>query len=287
MKPVNKILLSNILLPVAAVLLTLATQVQIGLQPHWHPYLFLIFLATVFEYNRHRIKDILNESRNQSSEEFMWVSKNKWKIVGLCIVWIISLFVTIYFTNTKVLLALLPLGIATVFYSVPVKGINSVFFRLREIPYLKIFLISFVWTASTTLLPIIQLDLKILNFQFVLLFTERFLFIFAVAIHFDIRDMQKDKIAGLKTIPLLFNQKNAMWLSYFSLLLCFIVAYFHYQFQHSGFILVALSISSVTTFLLFKSEYVKKRGSFYYQVLDGMLLLQGLLVLTFYYFNHF
>lgn len=256
------------------------------MQPHWQPYLFLIFLATIFEYNRHRISDIIIGTEDLNSEKYQWIRNNLKKIYFLSIVWIIAFIITIIFTKTEVLLALVPLGIVTIFYSVPIRGNKKYLFRLREIPYLKIFLIAFVWSASTIFLPVIQTGGKIFNTQVFLLFAERFFFIFAITIPFDIRDMQADRKAGIKTIPLLVNQKKALVLSYLSLSVCLVISLFHYRIPNNWFIIEALCISLITTSLFLKLNFFRNWSRYYYQILDGTLLLQGMLVLVFYFFNH-
>jgi 4-hydroxybenzoate polyprenyltransferase len=285
LKLVNSFIHSNIYLSVAAVLLTVSAQVQLGMQPQWQPYLFLIFFATLFEYNRHRLIAVLTDKDALNSEKNRWVRENQKKFYFLVFLSVAGFFAAVISTKTDVLLSFLPLGILTFLYLVPGSENKNYFFKLREVPYLKIFLIAFVWSASTILLPVIQAGERILDSQVILLFSERFLFIFAIAIPFDIRDMQADRDAGLKTIPLLINQKKALVLSYLSLFFCFLISFFHYRMQNEWFVIEALCISLITTYLFLKLKFFKNRGR-YYQILDGTLILQGMLVLVFYFINH-
>ena len=141
--------------------------------------------------------------------------------------------------------------------------------------------------VSTILLPVIQAEEEILNTQVLLLFAERFLFIFSIAIQFDIRDMQADQRAGLKTIPLLIGQDKAIILSFLTLAASLFFSVFHYPNQNDWFILWALCISTAITYLFLKIHFFKNLTRYYYQVLDGALLLQGLLVLGFYFLNQY
>ena len=285
MKLGNTIIHTNILLSVAAVLLTVSAQIQLGLKPQWQPYLFLIFLATLFEYNRHYLIKSLIKKEGLNLENHFWVRQNlKW-IYLLVFVLVAGFIMAVIFTKTEVLVTLLLFGILTFFYSVPVLGSKKYLFKLREIPFLKIFLISSVWSASTIILPVIQADGEIFSTQVLLLFTERFLFIFAIAIQFDIRDMQADQDAGLKTIPLLISRNKALVLSHLSLLFSFIISFFHYRIQNEWFVFEALTISILTTYLLVKIQFFRNRIRYFYQILDATLLLQGLLVLGFYFLN--
>lgn len=151
---------------------------------------------------------------------------------------------------------------------------------------MKIFLITSIWSVSTIILPVIQAGNEILTSRVILLFAERFLFIFAIAIQFDIRDMQADRRAGLKTIPLLIGQDKAIFLSFLTLAAILFFSVLHYPNQNDWFILWALCISTAITYLFLTLHFFRNRTRYYYQVFDGAVLLQGLLVLGFYLLNH-
>jgi len=282
---VKAIINSNIYISLAAVLLTIETQIQLGMEPQLHPYLFIIFFATLFEYNMHRFITVITNKEALKSDKHKWVRENL-KAFYLLVFCSVAGFIFVAFLAKKeVLITLGPIAILTMFYSIPVFGNKKSIFRLREIPYLKIFLIAFVWSASTILLPIIQSDSSFNKTHVIAMLAERFFFVFAITIPFDIRDIEADKQAGLKTIPILFNEKKSNNISYLSLFIFFIISFFHYQLQHSWFIIWAFSISALTTFLFLKVKRIRKITFYHYGILDGTMLLQGLLVLAFHYFN--
>jgi 4-hydroxybenzoate polyprenyltransferase len=282
---INTFIFSNIFLSVGAVLLTVSAQVQLGMRPHWRPYLLLIFFATLFEYNRNWLIELFFYKEDQNTKKRKWILKNRKKLLFVTIISATLLLFAVFTTKPQVLFVFIFLGILTFLYSMPVSGNKSYLFKLRDVPYLKIFLIAFVWSALTVFLPAIQAGEEILNVQVELLFAERFFFIFAITIPFDIRDMQVDRDAGLKTIPLLVNQKKALTLSYLSLLISLIISVFHYKMQNNLFIIEALCISFITTYLFLKLKTFRNLNKYYYQILDGTLLLQALLILGFYFFH--
>ena len=283
MKLVNTFIQFNIFLSVAAVLLTVSTQIQLGLKPQWQPYLLLIFLATLFEYNRHQLVTTITKRITINSVSHTWLLKNLNWINWLVFIALSGLLTIVFQIKPEILVVLSLLGIITILYSFPVQIFNKYIFNLREIPYLKIFLIVSVWTASTVFLPVIQGDTEIFNLHVFLVFAERFFFIFAIAIQFDIRDIQADQDAGLKTIPILINRKNSFLLSCFSLFVCLIISFFHYKMQNEWFVISALSISVLTTYIFIIMHFSENRSRYYYQILDGTLTLQGILVLVFYF----
>lgn len=283
MKLVKALIDSNLYISFAAVFLTIETQIQLGMKPQWHPYLFIIFFATLFEYNLHRFITVITNKEALNSDKHKWVKENLNGFYLLVFTSLAGFICVASLAKKEVLITLAPIALLTFFYSIPVFGNKKSIFRLREIPYLKIFLIALVWAFSTILLPIIQSNTIFNKVHVTVMLAERFFFVFAITIPFDIRDMEADKQAGLKTIPILFNENTSTAIANLSLFIFFLISFFHYQIQNSWFIIGALSISTLTTFLFLNEKKIKKLNYFHYGILDGTMLLQGLLVLVFCY----
>jgi len=284
LKFIEALINSNIYIALAAVLFTVQAQIQLGMKPQWHPYLFIIFFATLFEYNVHRLITVLTNNAALNSKKHRWVRENLNAFYGVVAVSVAGFIFVTFMAKKEVLIALAPVAVLTVFYSIPFFGFNQTLFRLREIPYLKIFLISFVWSYSTIILPIIQANITLERNQLILMLVERFLFIFAITIPFDVRDMEADQQAGLKTIPLSVKENRVWTISYLALLLFFVLSVIHYYAIHYRFICFALSISALTTYVFLRTKKIRSWPYYHYGVLDGTILFQGLMVLLFYYF---
>lgn len=285
MKLINALINTNIYISIAAVFLTIETQIQLGMKPQWHPYLFIIFFATLFEYNLHRLITIITNKEALNSDKHKWVRENLKGFNFLVFISVTGFICVAFLAKKEVLITLAPIAILTMFYSIPIFGNHKSIFRLREIPYLKIFLIAFVWSSSTILLPIIQSNSTFNKTHIITMLAERFFFIFAITIPFDIRDIEADKQAGLKTIPLLINENKSRVISYISLFLSFIISFFHYQLIGCWFVIWALGISTLTTFIFLGKKKIRTLPYYHYGILDGTMLLQGLLVFIFYYIN--
>ena len=102
--------------------------------------------------------------------------------------------------------------LATIF-----SGVLSIFypFGLRKIPFIKIFVISFVWTISSMLLLVLENNIPISQ-NIVLHLIARFLFVFAITIPFDIKDLKYDA-QSLRTIPLFFGVSQSRFIAVFVL----------------------------------------------------------------------
>ena len=96
---------------------------------------------------------------------------------------------TLYFSAPFVLL--------TILYAVPfLSGFDK---NLREVSYLKILVVAFVWSGFTILIPLIDAG-KVISLEIVFLMLQRFLIIIVLILPFDIRDVNYDAIS-LQTIP--------------------------------------------------------------------------------------
>jgi 4-hydroxybenzoate polyprenyltransferase len=274
---------SNVYISLAAVLLTVQAQVQLGMQPQWHPYLFIIFFATMLEYNLHRLITLWFRKEILVDEKYTWLRSNIATFYFLMIFSVGGFFAALVFAKTQVIITLLPIGLITIFYSLPIFKSKKKLFRLREISILKIFLISTIWALSTVLLPVIQSDKSFDKINILLMLAERTLFVFAITIPFDIRDIESDKSAGLKTIPLLIGEKKATQLAMLSLLFFFVLCLAHYIKSPLVYTLPALIISAITTFFFIVNKKIKSTIYYYYGILDGTMFFQGLMVVASYY----
>jgi 4-hydroxybenzoate polyprenyltransferase len=274
---------SNIYISLAAVFLCVATQIQLGMEPQWHPYLFIIFFATLFEYNLNALILVFTNQSGLHTSRYNWLRENPVLFSSVIIISVVGFTIAALFAMKKVLFVFLAVALLTVFYLVPILKIGNKYIRLREIPYLKIFLIALVWSFSTTLLPVVQSPGSHSQNEILVMLAERFLFIFAITIPFDVRDQVQDKKSGLKTIPLLINEKNSFQLACVVLLIFCTVSFIHYFVYRSFFMGWALVISGATTFMFLRSHKIRNLRYYHYAVLDGTMLLQGLLVIFFYY----
>ena len=276
---------TNLFISFAAVSLTFETQVQLGMKPQFHPYLLLIFFATLFDYNLHRLITIFINKEALNTDKHRWVKQHLFLFYTVVTVSVIGFLCTIFYADKKVLIVLAPIGLITLFYSVPVFKTKKRILRLREIPCLKIFLISFVWSAATILLPVIQAGFIHPKENILFMLAERFLFVFAITIPFDIRDMKADAKNGLKTIPLLIGRSGALIVANIVLLFFILLCLQHYKNSPLVWINYAFMFSAISTFFFINNKKLQLKHFYHYGILDGTILLQGSFVLLFYYLH--
>jgi 4-hydroxybenzoate polyprenyltransferase len=184
--------------------------------------------------------------------------------------------------SSKILLIFL--AVLSFAYGLPLFSLGDKKFGLRNIPGLKLLLITLVWTMSIVLLPVLEAQaahLATISLRdTTILIAKRFLFIGALAIPFDIRDLFEDKQLGLKTIAVAWGEKNA-YLFCQALLAGYVILLF--LFKNKGFDtdFFALALSIVLTgWLIFRSKW-EKNEYYYFFFLDGVLILQYMFVIAF------
>src|ERR1700752_119880 len=102
---------SNLFISLAAVLFTVQAQIQLGMAPDWHPYLFLILFATLFEYNLHKFVAIFFYKHALTESKFYWISSHLKLFYFIVFSSVAGFIVAALFAKITVLIALLPLGI--------------------------------------------------------------------------------------------------------------------------------------------------------------------------------
>ncbi len=248
-----------------------------------NPQIIFIFAATFFLYNIHKPltfylkKDLFYDITAFDERTKKRLNKSKDFETPLSILTFTAGMVSLecylrFYVDIQ--WQLMGVGLLSMAYVLPIwKGK-----RLRDIPYLKVFVIAGVWAFVTVIFPLKSFAKEWYTCDTFMIF-ERMAFILAITLPFDIRDMEWDKKTGVKTIPLSMGIKKTKILSYSLLLLSFLIAVFIFSMTvYTINTLVAISLSLlVSAYLIHKVD--EKRGDyFYYVFIDGMLLLQSVLV---------
>lgn len=213
-------------------------------QPNFYV-LGIVFFGTLAIYNFSRIGNLQN---------FLIIqSRFKTQII-LTIIGLIGTLVCVILRGfeMKTFLYLFVLGFVSFCYSLPFSGLG-----LRTIPFLKLFLIAFVWAGSSIgLLLVVHHSL----IQHQLLFTSVFFFVIGITVPFDIRDRNTDE-KGLKTIPQVIGLIPSKVFSVLSLVLSFVLFYF--EFNEWNFGVIAWLIASLIAIFLVVNSSEKKSETYY------------------------
>jgi len=223
-------------------------------------FLLLVFFATTLSYCfqrivRHKSGALINSARHQwvySQKKFLYALI----IISFCISG--SLFFILF--SFYELLYFSPLIIIALFYAVKMFSKS-----LRDIPFIKIILIAFSWAAVTVLIP------AYINEEFSAndtwsLFILNFIYIFALVIPFDIRDLNFDE-PEKKTIPQLIGMKAAKHTAIILLIICGLLSFA--LLKETVFLVPVYLVSIIVLFQIDD----KRKELFYAWGIDGLILL--------------
>jgi len=262
---------SNVYVSLGVVSLTL---LSLDIRQIEHPnLLWFVFFTTLFVYNFIRL---VNVHSVISSESLRHQTIYRFRIF-FWFVCIISALLGFYFFVTiseYIFFPIVGLGFVSIFYGLPIYKNESQLFRLRDLPGIKIFLIAFVWAFVTEGLP------ALLNGEplYYLALFERFLFIFAITIPFDIRDVNYDAF-HLSTIPQYFGINTAKWIALFALLSSELILFYRFFFNNDFNLIGALAIyiSYEFSFLLIYKCHSYSKERYFTIGVEGMSILMGAL----------
>ncbi len=159
-----------------------------------------IGLGTVFLYHLQRA---LSKSDLSGIRDVSW---------AVWLIGVISSLLCVFYLNFAALVLMAICGVVGVIYAYPVFKSRGRRAALRDLPYLKIWTIAFVWLAVCLWVPRLDVGQPILESRFLLHSFGLVTFIIALTIPFDIRDSKSDN-PNLRTLPMLLGHQRAMLLA--------------------------------------------------------------------------
>lgn len=278
-KSFDFLLFGNVFVAVCAVVQALVTYSFFGLKPDSKVCGFLFF-STFAYYNFCLLINKTKASLYPQHDRNNWFFAHRNLNLALTIV---AGFATVPFflaLNYWPKVLVLFLGFLSATYNFPQHRINSSFINLRNIKGLKLFLIAFVWALSVVLLPVLQASIFIPQREITFLIIKQFLLFLAVTIPFDVRDFMEDKASNLKTVPIIWGIKNAYRFSITLLLINLLLVFcFKNLTLNSNFF--ASVFTPIFAVFVILSSGLRKSKYYYFLYLDGILVLQYLLLLVF------
>lgn len=252
-------------------------------------YYALLFFATIFLYSLQRVVIFFRKENWESTTlRHAWLLRNKQLLLGqTAFTGLAAVFVSLlFFKFFQLLLLVLPALAVSLAYALPLFPVNGRWIRLRDFPFIKIFLIAAVWVYLCAFIPLLFSNipavamLEVIPFNMLCWGFELFLLIVALTIPFDIRDLPYE--AGkVKTIPGVMGWKNARLLA---VLLLFTALGLRMlgngssdSFFNPGFFAVVIWYACATAMLLKTNP---SRGEYFYSFgMDGLFVLYALLLL--------
>jgi len=241
----NFYIFSNIHVALATFSLTKITLLKYDIQENIVP--FFIFFSTFVSYNFIRLYriDVVQDW------VFEFVKANRKSIVGLSIA---SVLLVVYLGTSlrlESLIVLIPFGMFTLFYVIPFPINKEGTMPLRNLAFLKVFLIAISWAGVTVLIPLLNYNIAIRQNE-IFIFIQRFLFILVITLPFDIRDLRHDSDT-LKTIPQVFGVQQTKRIGLLFVMLFLGIEIVKNSLTSSSF-RIHLMIALLSLFFLFRAK---------------------------------
>ncbi|NYT00211.1 MAG: UbiA family prenyltransferase [Methanocellales archaeon] len=159
---------------------------------------FLIIFAI---YNINKLTDLEEDSVNVP-ERAGFIEKNKHFVAGTTIVsFIAALYLSFLQKPLSVFVILFPFFMGII-YSIKISS-----FRLKDITGIKNIVVALSWAVLGAFIPLtVSFRGYILM---ILIFYFFFIKCFINTVVFDVRDIEGDKMSGVRTIPVFFGRRNS------------------------------------------------------------------------------
>lgn len=263
---------SNIYVSLAAALLTWGTFSMLGVFENHLAFVLLVFFATLFDYNLHRYLKMRLAIGNGEKNE--WARTHHTLLQLLLVTGLASTVICFLFLPGKIYGYLAVAAFFTLLYSLPYQKLNISRLDIRKVPLAKPFMIALAWSIVTEMIPQVYAGG---NWQsaFSIDFVERFIFILALAIPFDIKDMYEDKKENLRTLPVLIGPK-ASWFTSNLVIILFIVLSTIYFHPPLALLFVGIGVISL---IILNSKKLRQSILYHQLWVDGLILVHGLLLM--------
>ena len=269
---IRRLFKPSLLTSLAAAILTIASQIQLTNTFQINHVVFAVFFGTYIYYNIHSIYLEFVQSKKILRAYTL-------KLLIVCS----GLIIPLFYSSSVELIILISISVLAALYSFPYLHRITIFFNLRSLPYIKSLFVVLIWSIVTTILPIIYIQAQIEISALLSILMGRIFFLLAIIIPFDIRDMLDDTKSGIKTIPLLVGEKPAMMLANVCLCIYLIFSFLFYNATGDLAILFANLTSFIITLFILNVGVTNKKVNYFNFMLDGMIFLQGILVVIFFY----
>jgi 1,4-dihydroxy-2-naphthoate octaprenyltransferase len=247
--------------------------------PHW--FAALVFCSTLNIYSFHYYRKSL---KTENDERLNWYRKYKYIIQALLLSGSIAVVILVInhwriLFSEKNLPWTLAIPLLSLAYSFPFLPGNK---ALRHIGWLKLPLLSIVWSFTAVWLPVFYSGNAFKTSQVLVVFFDWLFFIMALCMLFNVRDYKEDKKENIITPAVslgpTFILKTGKWLICKLNLVMFIWLIFTFNFFNPIQIL-AVFLPVVFLFYLFESFRFDRSEMQFVFLHDGLMPIKALLLI--------
>lgn len=203
----------NVYVALPITLFTISTYFLLGQEKIDWELIGFIGSSTLFLYPFHRLLSLYRIDSKFYSKRLKRVAPFKNILILTSLIGGVLTFFFAIKLEYHVFLTIIPAGVISIGYSIPIVPLNGKWLRLRDFPGVKVLFIGIIVSWITYMIPVVAMGSTITRIE-ILEFILRILFIVAITLPFDIRDIKLDDKEGVQTIPILIGIPNTMNLIY-------------------------------------------------------------------------
>jgi len=242
----------------------------------------MVFFATLFLYCFHRINKKKSLAGDEGLEERNgWVVTHKAVFYALIIISLLFMLIELRYMPVRTWLVFIPVGLLGMGYTFPLIPTAKGWKRLRDLYWLKTFWIAFAFCWLTTFLPVVYRESLTATTkpEVLFIFIRSLLFLFAMCIPFDIRDMHFDRMKGVSTLPVRLGAKDSVKVGSLLLLLFIVLViielFYNYVAMRPA---MGLLFSAGIGIILLQLAKNKQPALLFSVLYDGALFTQWLFI---------
>jgi len=284
---IQAIFFGNFFYGICAVFLSMEACLQQSYPLNNLLYYLCLFAATTVYYNKAYITEAAADSSNIRS---LWYARYHKRIIKIQ-AFLSSIIVFSAFFLARGLwlniwmMPILQWGVLLIFPMVAAMYYGMILprYNLRNVGWIKPFVIGFVWAGSVNIYPILFQCIKN-NQQFslhlfgILLFIKNMMFITVLCIMFDIKDYATDHNQQLKTFVVRVGLRKTIF--YIMLPLCMIgfgtFMLFTVSHHFPGLWIILNAVPFVLLITVAYSMCRRKRILYYLAIIDGLMLVKAI-----------
>lgn len=242
----------------------------------------LAFFGTLHVYLAQRMVNLNSRANYHSAGMSLWMIRHQTYVIAALIVAFVIAGICFLYLNQSTQIGLIVLSAISMMYALPLLFWTNGKTSLRDYGVIKPFVLGVVWGLTTALLPLLELDRSLTTNDFWIVL-ERVVFLIAICVPFDIKDMEFDAATmKYQTLPNQIGTKATRTIAVIGVVVAWNVSMNRWLFVTDGIVfweLVAYSLSYIAAIVLLLRVDDNSNEYYYTFWLDGLLLLQPALLL--------
>lgn len=266
---------SNVFIAFCALALVLANQLTVEGSMHLNANSLFVFFSTLFTYSY--LKFRAADAGKEETEHGLWYKSNEQLSKNILLISLLCTVALFFMLSTTVMMVVVVLALVTALYGFSPIPFTQPQRQLRDFGLLKTLFVALVWSVSTVVVPLADTGLDTEMMVFLLL--RRFLFVLALTMVFEIKDLKHDEASNLQTLPMRIGVSNTKLLAQlilFALMVVNLLQYFFFSISLEN--MIAVNLSLLITVFCIQPLKEETPPLWYFATIDGMMILQFILV---------